>query len=192
MKKGGGKQKGSSFERDTCRKLSLWWTEDERDDIFWLTAGSGARATVRTKQSKTTANQHGDITFIDPIGKSLIDLCLLECKRGYSSKLDFLETIDKNINTALLFSFWLEAEKEREDSGRKYSCLIFRRDRGKACIIISKQFFNLLTDYCGEFERSMCELNLWYIEKHDIMVLRLDDFLQWVKREDIESFFERR
>ena len=35
MRSGGGKQKGSAFEREICKKLSLWFTENERDDIFF-------------------------------------------------------------------------------------------------------------------------------------------------------------
>jgi len=43
--------KGSSFEREICTILSKWWTNNERDDVFWRTAGSGARATTRSKNN---------------------------------------------------------------------------------------------------------------------------------------------
>ena len=188
MKKGGGKNKGSGFERDICRLLSKWWTDDERDDIFWLTAGSGARATTRSKSNKKTANQYGDVTFIDELGKPLIDLCLFELKRGYSSKLDLLCTIDKNYAKSQLYLFWLEAEKEREDAERPFSCLIFKRDRGKECIVISLEFFNKIVDQCGKFKNCFCELN---IENCDIIIFRLSDFLQWVCREDMCQILTR-
>lgn len=44
--------KGSVFEREICKALGRWWTDGERDDIFWRTAGSGARATCRLERGK--------------------------------------------------------------------------------------------------------------------------------------------
>jgi len=40
--------KGGEFERDISRFLSRWWTYGERDDVFWRTSASGARATTRS------------------------------------------------------------------------------------------------------------------------------------------------
>lgn len=73
--------KGGEFERDIAKRLSEWWAD--REDVFWRTAGSGARATVRGKAGKQTAGQSGDICATDPIGQPLIDLITIECKRGY-------------------------------------------------------------------------------------------------------------
>lgn len=78
------KNKGSKFERKIAQKLSLWWTDNERDDIFYLTSGSGARATQRKKKGVDTANSSGDIGIIDPIGKPFIDMFLIEVKSGYT------------------------------------------------------------------------------------------------------------
>lgn len=57
---------------------------DYDDVIFWRTAGSGGRATNRAKKKKKTSHAHGDITFTDPVGKPLIDMFVVECKRGYN------------------------------------------------------------------------------------------------------------
>jgi hypothetical protein len=86
--------KGSGFEREISVQLSKWWSNGERDDIFWRTAGSGARATVRGKFAKSTYGQAGDIGAIDPIGTPLTGLILLELKRGYSGKslIDLVES----------------------------------------------------------------------------------------------------
>lgn len=77
-------KKGSEFEREISKRLSLWWSDGKRDDIFWRTSGSGARATTRRKKSQKTAYEYGDITFTDPDGKPFIDYFLVELKRGYS------------------------------------------------------------------------------------------------------------
>ena len=81
MRPGGGKQKGAQFERDVCKQLSRWLSGGEREDLFWRSAMSGGRTTVRTKQGKHDAdNQAGDVTAIDPVGKRLTDVFLIECK----------------------------------------------------------------------------------------------------------------
>ena len=76
--------KGSEFEREFCKDLSLWWTDQERDDIFWRSSNSGGRATVRAKVGRTTAGQYGDVAAIDFDGLPLLELMTMELKRGYS------------------------------------------------------------------------------------------------------------
>jgi hypothetical protein len=96
-RKGRGMRKGSPFERFICKKLSLWWTGDERDDVFWRTSGSGARAKARNKTGKSTFGQCGDVQATDPIGQPLIDLCTIEIKRGYNKAIinDFIDSKKK-------------------------------------------------------------------------------------------------
>lgn len=77
--------KGSDFERNAVKALSWWWSYGERDDIFYRTAGSGARHTARMKKSISTYNSAGDVGYLDPEGKVLIDYFLIELKRGYTS-----------------------------------------------------------------------------------------------------------
>ena len=77
--------KGAKFEREISKALSRWWTEGERDDIFWRTSQSGGRATTRKKQGKSTKNQDGDICATDPIGQPLLDITTIELKVGYKS-----------------------------------------------------------------------------------------------------------
>jgi len=49
MKKGGGKNKGSSFERKICKELSLWWSGGKSDSIFYRTGGSGGTGDARRR-----------------------------------------------------------------------------------------------------------------------------------------------
>lgn len=81
--------KGPKFEREICKQLSLWWTQDDEeptDAVFWRTSMSGGRATVRQKKGKKTKNQLGDICATDPAGQPFMDLVSLELKRGYSTR----------------------------------------------------------------------------------------------------------
>jgi hypothetical protein len=76
--------KGSGFERDISKQLSLWWSGGERDDLMWRTSQSGGRATQRAKQAVRTKYGYGDLTFTDPIAKPLFDLLVISAKRGYT------------------------------------------------------------------------------------------------------------
>ena len=112
MKKGAGKRKGGAFERRMAKRLSLWWTGGERDDVIWRTQLSGGRATVRGRKGKTSEGQYGDLTYTDPIAKPLFDLCVIECKHGYGkwSVLDLIDNPDNAKYTIL--EGWIERLRE--------------------------------------------------------------------------------
>lgn len=79
-------KKGSQFERQICKLLSLWWTHDHRDDVFWRSSQSGGRATQRAKSGKATYGSYGDIAAVDPVGEPLLKLFTIELKRGSTHK----------------------------------------------------------------------------------------------------------
>lgn len=128
-------KKGGQFERDLCKELSLWWTGGKREDVFWRTATSGGRATQRAKQGKGTFGQHGDVQATDPIGQPLIDLCLIEIKRGYS-KHSMADMLDKPKDGATqMWEGWVgKLVKQVEQAGALSWLLITKRDRRDACI----------------------------------------------------------
>ncbi len=133
MRGGGTSAKGSDYERELCVRLSLWWTRDKRDDIFWRSAASGARAKVRGRQGRDTAGQHGDIAATDAIGAPLTDLLTIEIKRGYSEYTiqDCLDRSDDNAQQE--WETWFEQTMESyEDAGSFAWLMITRRDRRQA------------------------------------------------------------
>lgn len=133
--------KGSSFERKICKQLSQWWTEGEKDDVFWRTAGSGSRATVRGKRGKDTTNSAGDIGYIDEIGKPLIDLFVIELKRGYSRDISILDFIDSRKRKPLLEKWWMKAYTECTNSKRFSYWIIFQRDNHTPVLLLPQQAF---------------------------------------------------
>lgn len=134
-------QKGSKFERDICKQLSLWWTENERDDIFWRTAGSGARAKVRGRKGKDTSGQHGDIAATDPIGAPLIDLITIELKRGYS-KHTIADLLDKPVNGGKqIYEQWIEQAIESHQQAKSLAWMIIaKRDRRETIVLFNSDF----------------------------------------------------
>ena len=177
--------KGSAFEREIVKKLSLWWTYDQRNDIFWRTSGSGARATVRMKKSECTAFSAGDIGCIDPEGIPLLESCLIEIKRGYN-KLDILSPLDKLVaqKTPLLFEWWIKAEKEREQHKRYFTLIIFKRDRKRRCIVFDDKTMAFLDRRNRIFKSKLKPTtNIIKIRYNlnRLNLLTLNDFLDWCK-----------
>ena len=125
--------KGSQFERDFARKLSLWWTGDERDDIFWRSTTSGARATTRAKVGKKTSGSYGDITAIDPVGLPFLKAFTPELKRGYNR-----ETVQDLIDWDRgAWREWIvKARKSAEQAGSKWWMLVVKRDRREPLMVV--------------------------------------------------------
>ena len=134
--------KGSDFEREICKQLSLWWTNQERDDVFWRTAGSGARHTVRKKAGKTTANQEGDICATDPIGQPLIDILTIELKKGYNSW-NLKEILDTEKKNKTIVDFWRQCIREQEGRNCQGWWLITRQDRKHKLLFFNDGFYRL-------------------------------------------------
>jgi hypothetical protein len=122
MKSGGGKQKGSSFEREICKKLSEWVSDGKSDDLFWRSAMSGGRATVRSKKGQKTASGQGDITAVAPEGNRLTDRFVIECKHYKTMGLD-----QHIYGQGPLADIWDKLRKECGDTKRPM--LIFKENR---------------------------------------------------------------
>lgn len=74
MKSGGGKGKGSSFEREVGYSLSLWLSCGQRKDLICRTVLSGGQFTVGGK-----GNQ-GDLMAQHPLAFKFFECFSVECK----------------------------------------------------------------------------------------------------------------
>ena len=131
MRKGGGKQKGNSFERDCCKKLSRWITNGKREDVLWRSAMSGGRATIARKSGKDV-RQAGDICLVSPEGHSLTDRFFIECKFYSDLQIDsFLLQYKGN-----LARFWTHCVKQAKQHNRS-PMLIAKQNHKPALLIVS-------------------------------------------------------
>lgn len=121
MKPGGGKAKGAEFERHVCKRLSLWMSDGEREDLFWRSAMSGGRATLQNRKGVKNKTQEGDITSLDPLGHLLTDEYVIECK--------FLKTLDA-------MSFLLRGSGGMGDA---WTVLKTASKNGKGCLLVAKE-----------------------------------------------------
>ncbi|RJQ26098.1 hypothetical protein C4577_04150 [Candidatus Parcubacteria bacterium] len=139
--------KGGAYERELCKIISLWWSNNEHDDLFWRTSGSGGRATVRGRKGKTTRNHCGDICNTDAIGEPLIKTITFESKRGYSRD-TIADLMDCPKNSALqTYEDWFEqAETSRKNSGSYAWLIIARRDRREPLVYMPSYLWTALRE----------------------------------------------
>jgi len=128
--------KGGVFERAIAVKLSTWWSNDTADDWFWRSQASGARATVRGKVGKTTANAAGDISACCPEADALLRLMSLELKRGYNA-ISIQDMLDKPGKMAQLEEFMQQAIKSAYLAGTPFWALVLKRDRRNELVVLN-------------------------------------------------------
>src|SRR5882672_5830106 len=138
MRKGGGKQKGASFEREICRHLSLWVSQGKNEDVYWRSAMSGGRSTVAFAKGKRLAAQAGDITCIHPIGHALAGQFFMECK-AYRD-LNYPGLLK---GTGHLVVFWREAV-EQAKRYKKLPLLIAKQNQQPATACLTAEGVRLL------------------------------------------------
>jgi hypothetical protein len=133
-KRKGNPQKGSAFERDFARKLSLWWSEGKADDWFWRLGGSGGRATNRAKSGRNTANGYGDIAAQCPEAQKLLNIVTFELKRGYNST-TIQDLIDKPNGPNQMRDFIEQAKRSASLAGTPFWILVLKRDLREELIV---------------------------------------------------------
>ena len=191
--------KGASWERQISNVLSHWWTGDPDAGVFWRTANSGGRATVRTRKGRKTPNHFGDLCATDPVAQPLLDLFVVEIKRGYNRATvhDLLDRSPKS--AAPVHAEWINKVNEpAKAAGVRYWRLIHKRDRREPLILLPDHFVCELEDHveiCLEdLELSDNRVLRFYcpdVFHSYVWVFALADFLTAVKAKDIVALHEK-
>ena len=93
IRKGGGKPKGSGYEREVGEKISLWLSHGEHKHLLCRTTGSGAQFTTHAKKN-IQAGQAGDLMAQDPLAFNFCSRFVIECKSWKNLEIiKFLERI---------------------------------------------------------------------------------------------------
>ena len=163
MRPGGGKAKGAAFEREVCRKLSMWLSGGVNEDVLWRSAMSGGRSTVAAKKGKRLAAQAGDISCIHPCGHNFISKFYVECKAYRDLRFAGLLT-----EKGELVEFWNETRKQA-------------KSYGKLPLLVARQ--NQLPPFVGLCSNAVVSLNLWkadiiHARNIDLHIVMFDDFLK--------------
>jgi len=167
MRKGGGKSKGSAFERDVCVRLSLWTSYGQHEDVYWRSSMSGGRSTVAFAKGKRLATQAGDICAINPLGHAFTDKFLIECK-NYKD-LNFTGLLTEKGN---LVKFWSKA-KEQASQYKKLPLLIAKQNQLPAVVLLSRE---------GAEELGMKLKTIVCAPRLNMYISSFADFLKWATR----------
>lgn len=183
---GKGHGKGSEFERQLCKKLSMWWSNGTRDDLYWRSSMSGGRATIRGRQHKSTAGHYGDITSTDTVGRELTQLFVLEAKRGYQecSVGDLLDAGPRN--KPMIEEWFQQAIHERELAQVPGWLLITRRNNRETVVFMPWDMFQLLCSYGAKLNHSRPFLKFSNGEQF-VFGTTLDNFLRVVSADIISA-----
>lgn len=133
MRKGGGKQKGASFEREVAKKLSIWCSYGQREDCLWRSAMSGGRATVAKKAGKILDAQAGDLSAVNEAGQPLISNFYIELK--FYRDLQYAGILT---GKGHLIKFWEQTTTEA-NTYRKLPMLIARQNSYPAVVCLQRQ-----------------------------------------------------
>jgi hypothetical protein len=146
-KRKGDPKKGSAFEREFARKLSLWWSEGKADDWFWRLGGSGGRATNRAKSGRNTANGYGDIAAQCPEAQKLLNIATFELKRGFN-RISLQDLLDKPNGPNQMRDFIEQAKRSASLAGTPFWVLVFRRDLREELIVTNMTANCNTKSYC--------------------------------------------
>lgn len=143
MKPGAGKGKGSQFERDVAKALSLWLTNGERPDTIWRSEISGGRFTC----SKGTSGTAGDLVATHPAAFTFCSEYVLECKSWKRLEIHKFLQGEGDLFKAL--------EKVKRESVQK----------GNSWMLIAKQNFQPIFVFMS-VSCSVAQLVPWSTENH--------------------------
>jgi len=138
-KRKNSKAKGGAFERDVAKRLSLWYSNGKRDDVFYRTASSGGRATMRFKKGQHTANAAGDLSHSDSVGETFLKCVAVEIKSGYKNA-----TIGKMFSAKQpeLVDFFEQAHASATQAGVPNWLVIHKQDYQPEMVYMNLGLFN--------------------------------------------------
>jgi hypothetical protein len=129
------KAKGSAFEREIAKQLSLWLTRGRREDVLWRSAMSGGRATVAHRKGKDV-RQCGDLCAVGPEGHKFCDQFFIEIKHVKKLALD--QFLIKG--TGPLANFWKIVLREAKKHVRHP--MLIARQNGWPIIVLTENIMS--------------------------------------------------
>jgi hypothetical protein len=132
--------KGSSFEREISKFLSVWLTGNEKPYQYWRMPGSGSLCTIHEEN----INLSGDIRSLTAKAEFLTDIFSIELKNGYPST-SFWQHFSES-KCFNLRDFWYQASRDAEKANKK-PMLIYRKKGKKPLIGIDDEMHDILSVY---------------------------------------------
>lgn len=173
MRKGGSKSKGGSYERHICRTLSLWMSNGFNEDLWWRSAMSGGRATIKAKTNVFLAAQAGDITSIHPMSQPWAERYYFELKHRRDLKSEFYRSV-KNDS---LQAFWAVAKVEAQRYGKE-PIIICRQNNAKDWFVVASPLHKRIS------ANRACPIALSIFPLYDMQVYDFASVLAYFNTDD--------
>lgn len=175
MREGGGKQKGSSFERVVCTALSVWITEGSKSDLFTRNVLSGGKFTI-SQNTVMDGGLPGDIAAAHPLAYAFLMLYVVECKHYHDLQLEQL--LHKPFSKTWIGSVIAKVEEQAQDCSRDY-ILIAKQDRIKELVFVQREVGLRFLSCTHAPGRDGSRLIIPYhsLYNNTIMVFKLEDVL---------------
>lgn len=129
MRPGGGKEKGSQFERDIGAALSLWLSHGEKKDLLCRTVGSGGQYTFASVRG-VVAGIPGDLRSQSPLADEFCKHFVIECKHW--KNLNLFQFMEKQ---GELYKALIKVKKEAEKEG-KFWWLITKQNHKRTLLFM--------------------------------------------------------
>ncbi|MEE8114300.1 MAG: hypothetical protein V3T23_08085 [Nitrososphaerales archaeon] len=169
-KPGMGSRKGGEWERQFARQLSLWWTNQVDDCVFYRLGGSGGAK--RDKQGKT--GSAGDIRYEKPKGKFLTDRYTFELK-SYGDVTQDLWSVLVGNPTARVTEWWEHVLSDAAIYGRRSLLILRTNNRAPIFLCDDMELYKYIwqTSFKGEMSGRqffMAPISEWWeVSPHLIM-----------------------
>lgn len=175
-----GKRKGSNYEREISKKLSLWLSNNKDDSIFWRSQNSGGRHTIRYKKNQTLEGQSGDIASTrGGISEDFLKVFSIEIK--FYKDINLWGIITKS-NGGIL-DFWKQAD-EQSRRVKKVPILITKENYKPTLFISTRTFYDIMKKFKLEpdLEATLSNQKIFIWKLESIMKVDPKKFMSFIKK----------
>jgi hypothetical protein len=178
---GGGKAKGSSWEREVGVSLSLWLTQGARADLFSRNVGSGSRFTLAVSKDRERS-QAGDLMAAHPLAIDFLDRFIIEGKFYKDLALvPFLCFRD----ACFLNQVVAKANKEAQIDA-KHALIVAKQNRLPAFLLTTKEVGNVIIASTWTPRAGLpLRLEYHFMNNSEVFVCKFQDLLSHVKPEQL-------
>lgn len=182
MKAGQGKAKGSEWERQVGKMLSMWLTYGARPDIFSRNVLSGGTFTLAQNKGQSSSHMPGDLMAAHPLAFDFLSQYLIECKHLASLGLEnyLFDRSGKGEMTKIVAL----AASQAEHAGLDFMLIAKQNYRDPLVIIAGHVGKRMLGAHGRDSRRVVITPNHHYLHKSHIMVMWLSEMLTYVKPRD--------
>lgn len=183
MRVGGSNDKGSVWEREVGKLLSLWLTNAERGDIFSRNVLSGGAFTLAEAAGKISSRAPGDLMAAHPLAFNFLSRFSVECKHLANIGLEAY-LLDPRAQTSLGQIISLAS---RQAKHIKLEYMIVAKQNNREAIVMIDGDVGEKMMRCLRAKRGRISLSPMhhYLHRGSICMLRFCDMLSFIDPEKL-------